>query len=72
LVASIFFDFFKVFLAILVPPRLICPVGHHPLYMQNNRQTSAPFRLSATRSISGTSPPSERALAPQPARTALN
>jgi hypothetical protein len=29
-VASIFFAFFKVFLAILFPPRLICPVGLRP------------------------------------------
>jgi hypothetical protein len=55
LVASIFFDFFKVFLAILFPPHLICPDGHRPSYMQSNRQTSLPFRSSATRSICDTS-----------------
>jgi hypothetical protein len=43
LVASIFFDFFKVFLAILDPPRLICPVGHRSVYMQSDRQTSLSF-----------------------------
>jgi hypothetical protein len=59
-VASIFFDFFKVFLAILFPPRLICPVGHLPTYMQNSRQTSPPIRRFATCSIYDTSPRQRR------------
>jgi hypothetical protein len=54
-VASIFFDFFKVFLAILFPPRLICPNGHRPRYMQCNRQSSPPIRQFATCSIYYTS-----------------
>ena len=55
-VASIFFDFFKVFLAMLFPPRLICPAGHLPRYMQSSRQTSPPIRRFATCSIYDTSP----------------
>jgi hypothetical protein len=54
-VASIFFDFFKVFLAILFPPHLICPDGHRRSSMQSNRQTSLPLRSSATCSICETS-----------------
>jgi hypothetical protein len=45
LVASIFFAFFKVFFAIFVPPRLICPAKLHCCYMQRNRQTP---RLATT------------------------
>jgi hypothetical protein len=71
-VASIFFDFFKVFLAILFPPRLICPVGHRPTYMQSSSQTSPPLRQFATCSICGTSPPSQSAAIPWQASTALN
>jgi hypothetical protein len=58
LVASSFFDFFKVFLAILFLPRLICPLGHLPMYMQSGRQTSPLLRQSATCSICATSPSS--------------
>jgi hypothetical protein len=54
-VASIFFAFFKVFLAMLFPPRLICPTGHRSLYMQSSRQTPQPMRQTATRSICDTS-----------------
>jgi hypothetical protein len=42
LVASIFFAFFKVFFAIIVPPRLICPAVLHSCSMQRNRQTPLP------------------------------
>jgi hypothetical protein len=65
-VASIFFAFFKVFLAILFPPRLICPVGHLPVYMQSNRQTSPPIRQSATCSIHSTSLRQPRRTHPPP------
>jgi hypothetical protein len=71
-VASIFFDFFKVFLAILFPPRLICPVGHRPTYMQSNRQTSQPIRQSATCSICDTSRCGHSASTHHQARAALN
>jgi hypothetical protein len=71
-VASIFFDFFKVFLAILFPPRLICPVGHRSLYMQSSRQTSPPLRHFATCSIYGTSPPFQAVAIPQQASAVLN
>jgi hypothetical protein len=43
LVASIFFAFFKVFLAILFSPDLICPDGHLPIAMQRSVQTRAPL-----------------------------
>jgi hypothetical protein len=71
-VASSFFDFFKVFLAILFPPRLICPVGHRSLYMQSSRQTSPPVRHFATCSIYDTSHPSHSAAIRELAVGALN
>jgi len=54
-VASSFFDFFNVFLAILFPPRLICPIGHLPRYMQSNRQTPPSHPDPATYSNYATS-----------------
>jgi hypothetical protein len=71
-VASSFFDFFKVFLAILFPPRLICPIGHLPVYMQSSRQTSPPLRQSATCSIYDTSHPSQSAAIPLQVFAVLN
>lgn len=71
-VASIFFDFFKVFLAILFPPRLICPIGHLLMYMQSNRQTPAPLRQSASYSIRGTSRRTQAPAIPRQTSRALN
>jgi hypothetical protein len=71
-VASIFFAFFKVFLAILFPPRLICPVGHLPMYMQSNRQTSPSVRQSANCLVSEASPSSQSQAARQRSSAALN
>src|SRR5580658_2013946 len=71
-VASIFFDFFKVFLAILFPPRLICPLGHRPPYMQSSRQTSPPNRQSATHSIYDTSRRRKSRRIPELLSAALN
>src|ERR1700685_2418734 len=71
-VASIFFDFFKVFLAILFPPRLICPHGHRSLHMQSNRQTSPSLRSPATHSIDDTSLSSRSTPFLQLRRAALN
>jgi hypothetical protein len=71
-VASIFFAFFKVFLAILCPPRLICPVGHLPTYMQSSRQTSPPIRRFATCSIYETSLRQPRRSHPLHTFTVLN
>jgi hypothetical protein len=59
-------------LAILFPPRLICPSGHRSRYMQSNRQTSPPVRPSASRSIYDTSAPARSALHPQLKSAALN
>jgi hypothetical protein len=71
-VASIFFAFFKVFLAILFPPSLMCPVGHRRLYVQSSRQTSPPVRQSATRSICDTSRRSPSARIQERMAAALN